>query len=89
VLSSVSRLMSHLVSSDVKNAAYEIRDLMATYKKSEDLINIGAYKRGSNPRIDTAIDRTDAINSFLKQRPEDSAPLPMTQQQILELAHLQ
>jgi flagellum-specific ATP synthase len=88
VLSSVSRLMSHLVSSDVKNAAYEIRDLMATYKKSEDLINIGAYKRGSNPRIDTAIDRTDAINSFLKQRPEESAPLPITQQQILELAHL-
>jgi flagellum-specific ATP synthase len=88
VLSSVSRLMSHLVSSNVKNAAYEIRDLMATYKKSEDLINIGAYKRGSNPRIDTAIDRTDAINSFLKQRPEESAPLPITQQQILELAHL-
>src|SRR6266852_4286637 len=89
VLSSVSRLMPHLVSSDVKNAAYEIRDLMATYKKSEDLINIGAYKRGTNPRIDTAIDRTDPINSFLRQRPEESAPLPITQQQILELAHLQ
>src|SRR5438105_3752196 len=88
VLSSVSRLMSHLVGPDVKNAAYEIRDLMATYKKSEDLINIGAYKRGSNPRIDTAIDRTDPINSFLKQRPEDSETHPITQQHIPELSQL-
>jgi flagellum-specific ATP synthase len=89
VLPSVSRLMSHLVSPDVKKAAYEIRDLMATYKKSEDLINIGAYKRGSNPRIDTAIDRADPINAFLRQRPEESAPLPITQQQLCQLAQLQ
>ena len=74
VLSSVSRLMSHLVARNVKNAAYEIRDLMATYKKSEDLINIGAYKRGSNPRIDTAMDETDPIDAFLKQRAEDPSP---------------
>src|SRR3989442_2944957 len=89
VLSSVSRLMPHLVTPDHKNAAYEIRDLMATYKKSEDLINICAYKRGSNPRIDTAIDRTDVINSFLRQRPEESAPLPITQLQLVQLAQLQ
>ena len=89
VLSSVSRLMSHLVTPGVKNAAYEIRDLMATYRKSEDLINIGAYKRGSNPRIDTSIDKVDPINSFLRQRPEESSPLPITQQQILQLAQLQ
>jgi len=89
VLSSVSRLMSHLVSPDLKNAAYEVRDLMATYKKSEDLINIGAYKRGSNPRIDTAIDRSAAINSFLKQRPEDPSQLTVTHQQLIQLAQLQ
>jgi flagellum-specific ATP synthase len=89
VLSSVSRLMSHLVRPELKNAAYEIRDLMATYKKSEDLINIGAYKRGSNPRIDTAIDRSPAINAFLKQRPEDPSQLPLTQQQLIQLAQLQ
>jgi flagellum-specific ATP synthase len=86
VLSSVSRLMSHLVSPAVKNAAYEIRDLMATYKKSEDLINIGAYKRGSNPRIDAAIDRTDAINAFLKQRAEDPSLLSITQEHLIKLA---
>ena len=89
VLSSVSRLMSHLVSPELKNAAYELRDLMATYKKSEDLINIGAYKRGSNPRIDTAMDRSAAINAFLKQRPEDPSQLTVTQQQLIQLAQLQ
>ncbi|HEY2383030.1 MAG TPA: FliI/YscN family ATPase [Terriglobia bacterium] len=85
VLASVSRLMPHLVGQNIKNAAYEIRDLMATYRKSEDLINIGAYKRGSNPRIDTAIDRHDAINQFLKQRAEQFAQLSVTHQQLLEL----
>ena len=86
VLSSVSRLMPHLVTPDVKNAAYEIRDLMATYKKSEDLINIGAYKRGSNPRIDAAIDRANSINDFLKQRAEEPAQLSLTQEQLIQLA---
>ncbi|PYS21150.1 MAG: flagellum-specific ATP synthase FliI [Acidobacteria bacterium] len=82
----VSRLMSHLVDSNQKSAAYEIRDLMATYKKSEDLINIGAYKRGSNQRIDTAIDRADAINTFLKQRAEEPSQFSVTQQQLVQLA---
>src|SRR2546425_13279793 len=89
VLSSVSRLMPHLITPEMKNAAYEIRDLMATYKKSEDLINIGRYKRGSNPRIDTAVDRVDPINGFLKQRPEDPSQLTVTQQQLIQLAQLQ
>jgi flagellum-specific ATP synthase len=86
VLNSISRLMPHLVISEVKNAAYEIRDLMATYKKSEDLINIGAYKRGSNPRIDASIDRADRINAFLRQRAEEPSPLMVTQQQLIDLA---
>jgi flagellum-specific ATP synthase len=89
VLSSVSRLMSHLVSPQLKNAGYEIRDLMATYKKSEDLINIGAYKRGSNTRVDLSIDRHDLINKFLKQRAEEPSQLSITQQQVIELARVQ
>ncbi|MBI4473844.1 MAG: FliI/YscN family ATPase [Acidobacteria bacterium] len=86
VLSSASRLMSHLVDDDVKNAAYEIRDLMATYKKAEDLINIGAYKRGSNKRVDLAIDKHDPINAFLKQRAENPSTLTDTRAQLLDLA---
>jgi flagellum-specific ATP synthase len=86
VLSSNSRLMSHLVDGDLKNAAYEIRDLLGTYKKSEDLINIGAYKRGSNERIDAAIDRADSIAAFLKQRAEEPSPISLTQEQLVKLA---
>jgi len=88
VLHSVSRLMPHLVPPAVKNAAYEIRDLMATYKKSEDLINIGAYKRGSNLRIDASIDRADSINAFLRQRPEELSQIAFTHQQLIEIAKL-
>src|SRR5207244_4145667 len=87
VLNSVSRLMSHLVNPEIRDAAYEIRDLMATYKKSEDLINIGAYKRGSNSRIDTAIDRADEIDAFLRQRAEERSELIFTHQQLTQLAH--
>ena len=74
---------------ELKNAAYEIRDLIATHKKSEDLINIGAYKRGSNHRIDASIDRADAIKAFLKQRPEEFSQRTVTQQQLIQLARLQ
>jgi flagellum-specific ATP synthase len=81
--------MPHLVPPEVKQAADEIRDLMTTYKKAEDLINIGAYKRGSNPRLDTAIDRIDAINGFLRQRAEEPSELSFTHQQILQLARVQ
>jgi len=89
VLNSVSRLMSHLVGPDVKNAAYEIRDLLGTHKKAEDLINIGAYKRGSNPRIDAAIERADSISAFLRQRAEEPSELVATYQQLIQIAKLQ
>jgi FliI/YscN family ATPase len=89
VLHSVSRLMSHLVSPEVQSAAFEIRDLLATYKKSEDLINIGAYKRGSNPRIDASIDRADVINAFLRQRAEEPSLLQESHQRLVQLAQLQ
>jgi FliI/YscN family ATPase len=85
VLSSNSRLMSHLADSATQNAAYEIRDLLATHRKSEDLINIGAYKRSSNKRIDLAMDRYDAIVSFLKQRPEEASTIADTRQKLLGL----
>ncbi len=82
ILSSNSRLMSHLVDDRTKTAAYEIRDLLGTHKKSEDLINIGAYKRGSSKRIDAAIDRFDPIVAFLKQRPDAPSPLADTQRAL-------
>src|SRR6266853_6319052 len=57
ILGSISRLMPQLVDETVTKAAYSVRDLLAVHRDSEDLINIGAYKRGSNPRIDRAIEK--------------------------------
>ena len=67
VLNSVSRLMSQIASKDHKMAASVGRDLLATYKDSEDLINIGAYVKGSNKKIDLAIKYNDVLDEFLKQ----------------------
>lgn len=73
ILNSVSRLMSSIASSEHKKAASYARDLLATYKESEDLINIGAYVRGTNKKIDSAIDYHDRIESFLKQGIDEKA----------------
>jgi flagellum-specific ATP synthase len=67
VLASVSRVMPDVVSERHFKAASNVRDLMATYREAEDLINIGAYVAGSNPRVDLAIARHDAIKTFLRQ----------------------
>lgn len=67
VLSSISRLMSEIADDNHKQAASFARDLMATYKNSEDLINIGAYVKGSNKKIDLSIQYNDEITAYLKQ----------------------
>lgn len=67
VLSSVSRLMPDVTTPEHRDFAGRLRDVLATYRASEDLINIGAYARGSNPKIDFALDRIDAVNAFLRQ----------------------
>ena len=85
VLQSNSRLMSQLVDDSAKSSAYEVRDLLATYRKAEDLINIGAYKKGSNPKIDAAINKIDPITAFLKQRSEEPSDFSVTREKLLEL----
>lgn len=67
ILASISRLMSEIAEPDHKQVASLARDLMATYKDSEDLINIGAYVKGSSKKIDNAIQYNDNINSYLVQ----------------------
>lgn len=67
VLGSVSRVMSSIVDEKHLNTANKIKDIIATYRESEDLINIGAYKKGSNRKIDMAIDLNENINNFLTQ----------------------
>jgi hypothetical protein len=67
VLASISRLFSALAISEQKQLVSKIRDLMATYNDAEDLIQIGAYVRGSSPNIDQAIHFQPAIQAFLRQ----------------------
>ncbi|MBR3811133.1 MAG: flagellar protein export ATPase FliI [Agathobacter sp.] len=67
VLQSISRCMSQIASSEHKKMAGKLKTVMATYNEAEDLINIGAYKRGSNPSIDYAIEKIESVNQFLRQ----------------------
>ncbi|MDD4297183.1 MAG: EscN/YscN/HrcN family type III secretion system ATPase, partial [Ruminiclostridium sp.] len=67
VLESISRVMTDIASDSHKKAAGEIRKNLAVYREAEDLINVGAYVKGSNPDIDKAILVISAINSFLMQ----------------------
>lgn len=67
VLASISRCMSQIVTKEHKKAAGKLRNVLATYNEAEDLINIGAYKSGSNSSIDYAISKIDAVNGFLCQ----------------------
>ena len=67
VLQSISRVMSAIASDEHKAASGRLKNVLATYQEAEDLINIGAYKRGSNREIDYAIEKIDAVNQFLCQ----------------------
>lgn len=67
VLQSISRCMSQIVNKEHKGLAGKLKNVLATYNEAEDLINIGAYKSGSNPNIDYAIAKIDAVNAYLLQ----------------------
>lgn len=71
VLSSISRLMPNIISDTHRKSANEIKTILSTYKDSEDLINIGAYQKGSSKEIDLAIEKIDSINEFLTQSTEE------------------
>ena len=86
VLESVSRVMPAIVSPEHLAAAGRIRDLLATYAESEDLINIGAYKTGSNARVDWALSHLDSVRGFLEQRVDESSSFEETDRLMLALA---
>src|SRR5450755_2898787 len=85
VLASVSRVMVDVVPPSHQAAASAVRDLMATYREAEDLINIGAYVAGSNPRVDLAIARNETIRSFSRQGIYDVATLAEAQRAVTAL----
>jgi len=82
VLNSVSRVMRDIVKPEQLQAAGNIRSMLATYKSVEDLIAIGAYVKGNNPKVDQAVAKLDAIQFFLKQSRGDLAPWSDTMQKL-------
>jgi flagellum-specific ATP synthase len=85
VLDSISRLMSQITPRDHRDAAQVVRELLAAYREHEDLISIGAYRRGSNRVVDVAIDMVHEINGFLRQRVDEPSTFAATRDLLLGL----
>lgn len=85
VMKSVSRLMTSIVSPEHRMASERLRELLSTYMNAEDLINIGAYKRGSSKEIDEAIGLYPQILSFLKQRVDEKVSMAESIQALFQL----
>lgn len=77
VLESISRVMTDVVTDEQIQYATRLRTLLAAYRDAEDLINIGAYVRGSNPDVDSAVDQIAAIRAFLQQGLYETAEWPI------------
>jgi flagellum-specific ATP synthase len=85
VLQSSSRVMKSVSSVEHVKLAQKLRETLAVYKEAEDLINIGAYKPGSNVRIDRAVKVIDGLNDFLKQAVEDPSNFNQTMRRMQQI----
>ncbi len=85
VLESLSRLMPEVTEPQHSQAAFALRELLATYRDHEDLISVGAYRRGSNPTVDVAVEMLDAINQYLRQRVEEPSTFEEAKEGLLRL----
>jgi flagellum-specific ATP synthase len=85
VLESLSRLMPDVTGDEHGRAAQVIRELLAVYRDHEDLISIGAYRRGSNPTVDVALEMQDQLTLFLRQPVTQGATLDQASQAAIEL----
>ena len=85
VLASLSRVMAYVVDEPHRQAAARVRELLATYEQKRDLILLGAYKAGSDPRIDQAIAKNAAFEAFLRQGLHESAKFDETRWRLLAL----
>ncbi len=85
VLQSISRCMSMIANREHKQAAGKLKNVLATYHEAEDLINIGAYKKGSNPDIDYAMEKIGIANEFLCQETDEKVSFEDSVQKLEEL----
>jgi flagellum-specific ATP synthase len=86
VLPSISRLMKDVTSPQHRAAAQTIRQLLSAYAEHEDLLSIGAYRRGSNRSVDAAVDMRDAIDGILRQATDQALPFEQTVERLVQLA---
>jgi len=88
ILQSISRLMKEVASDEHLAAAQVVRKLLAVHDEHEDILSIGAYRRGGNPTLDVAVEMRDAINGLLQQGIDEVLPIDQVVAQITELATL-
>ncbi|TKB76237.1 MAG: FliI/YscN family ATPase [Nitrospira sp.] len=86
ILQSTSRVMRDIVTPQHHQASRSVVELLATYRRSEDLITLGAYKPGANNRLDRAVGNIDAINGYLRQEVGERAPLADSITSLFKLA---
>ncbi|MGQ9819219.1 MAG: flagellar protein export ATPase FliI [Candidatus Kapaibacteriales bacterium] len=85
VLESISRVMNDIISKEHRKASNTAIELMAAYRNSEDLITVGAYQRGTNPKLDRAIAFHDVINNFLRQEIEETHSFEETINKLIQI----
>jgi flagellum-specific ATP synthase len=85
VLQSISRVMIDIVDDEHKKKANDLMNIVATYKKAEDIINIGAYVGGSNPGIDHAVNMIEKVNAFLRQNIGENIGFGEAREQLMKL----
>ncbi len=77
--------MPEVTAEDHRQAAQVVRELLAIYRDHEDLISIGAYRRGSNPAVDTAIEMQEQLHAFLRQRVSEQSSVEEARAALLQL----
>ena len=85
VLGSISRLMSSIATPEHKEAAGKMRALLSLYRENKDLIDVGMYTAGSNPKLDVAIELMPKINAFLQQKTTDSVNMQNTINTLVDM----
>lgn len=85
VLGSISRLFTEIVSEEQKVAAGKMRKILAMYRENKDLIDVGMYTKGSNPKLDIAIEMIPKVNAFLQQRTSESVNMQNTINTLIEM----
>jgi len=78
ILGSISRLATAITTREQQDAAAKMRKILAIYRENKDLIDVGMYQQGTNPRLDIAIQMMPEVNAFLQQRTADSVNMDDT-----------